>query len=244
MEKRGELTLGDYEITERGKIIIAVLIVLLVLVIPSVIISINAWVGNSSQDDTPGTVQATPQPEPALDPSETQPGEITRPQPPGGGQDPTGETDGETSEDENAIEIPGEEGNGAGSSADASDSSDSSDSSQESPPEQGLVGLNIAAGTMAFIFFPGLQDTLDYETAAAIVDFLASPRNTANSRIIVEIPLLTDSDRLNVVNAVTNELTRHGVSRNDIIFFTTGEAADEESFEVSLSYRQDPAVGK
>ena len=235
--------MGDYEITERGKIIIAVLIVLLVLVIPSVIISINAWSGSSPQEDTPGTTQATPQPTP--DPAEIQPGEITRPQPPsGGGQDPLEEPNDETIANGDATEVPGEEGNGSGSPADGSDASDSSDASQGDLPEQGLVGLNVAAGTMAFVFSPGVQDTLDDETATAIVEFLASPRNTVNSRIIVEIPLLVDSDRLSVVNVVTNELIGHGVPRGDIIFFTTGETADGDSFEVSLSYRQDSSAGK
>ncbi|MCL2221294.1 MAG: hypothetical protein FWC20_03305 [Oscillospiraceae bacterium] len=239
-----------YEITGRGKVIIAVLLVLIVLVIPSVVISLNALVREPPHED-PNIAEATPQP------AEDPPYEIVeRPLPDGGGLHPT-VPENETVEGEQLATDDTESGNDSGDAAeegngapnpsnpsDYSDSSDSSDSSQSDPPEQGLVGLNVAAGTMAFVYFPGIQNALDAETSAAIGEFLASPRNTANSRIIVQFPRLVEGDRLNIVNAVINELTERGVPRQDIIFFTIDEAVEGDSFEVSLSFRQDPTNGK
>jgi len=230
-----------YEITERGKIIIVVLLVLIVLIIPSVFISINALVRETPQEDPPGITETTPQPEDDLT-GENSDEMTNRPWPPGGDNEMLGGPDNENPDSGNTVDIPPEEGNGAPMPPDASDSSDSSDASQGEPPEQGLVGLNVAGGTMAFVYFPGVQNVLDAETSAALEEFLRSPRNVENARIIVQFPQLTEGDRLNVVNAILNELTGHGVPRQDIVFFTIDETVEGESFEVSLSF-QAPQVG-
>ena len=230
-----------YEITERGKIIIVVLLVLIVLIIPSVFISINALVRETPQEDPPGITETTPQPED--DPVGENADEIAnRPWPPGGNDEVPGGSDNENSDSGNTVDIPPEEGNGGPIPPDASDSSDSSDASQGEPPEQGLVGLNVPAGTMAFVYFPGVQNALDAETSAALESFLASPRNVENARVIVQFPQLAEGDRLNVVNAILNELTGHGVPRQDIVFFTIDETVEGDSFEVRLSF-QTPQVG-
>lgn len=223
-----------YELTDRGKIIIAVLLVILVLVIPSVIISINAWVRDSPQDESPDTTEATPQP--IEDPSDG----IAEPQlpPPDGGLSVVGEQDNEEPVNGYEADDAIEEGNGA--SADTSDSS--SDDTQHDLQERGVVGLNVAEGTMAFIFFPGAQTELDEETASLLGEFLASPRNTVNSRIMVELPQLSEEDRLSVINAVISELTGHGVSISDIVFFTTDEVFEGISFEIHLSFHTTAAV--
>jgi len=242
-----------YELTGRGKVIVVVLLVLIVLVIPSVLISFNALVREAPQDDPTGIADATPQP------SDDAPYGIIQRPPDGGGLHPA-VPDNENIESEhlatdgteNADDIGNatEEGNGApnpsnpSDASDSSDSSDSSDTSQGDPSEQGLVGLNVAAGTMAFIYFPGTQNALDAETSAALGEFLASPRNTENARIIVQFPRLAEGDRLNIVNAIINDLTERGVPRQDIVFFTVDEAAEGDSFEVSLSFRQAPTGGK
>jgi type IV pilus biogenesis protein CpaD/CtpE len=97
---------------------------------------------------------------------------------------------------------------------------------------------------MAFIYFPGTQNALDTETASAIGEFLASPRNTENARVVVQFPRLAEGDRLNIVNAILHELTERGVARQDIVFFTIDADADENSFEVNLSFQVPQTGGK
>jgi len=224
-----------YEITERGKFVIIVLFVL-VLVVLSFIISINAWSRDSAQNGPMEVANDT------LDPAEDSADELSdgtihEPVRGGTGQN-TDSTETIAAETEQDEEDPREEGNGGVPPPDHE-----GDEAGE-PYEHGLVGLDVAAGTMAFIFFHGTQTALDELTASRLVDFLASPRNTPGARIVVEIPEMPDAGRSNVINALVDELLDLGVQRGDIVFFTIGDAATGDSVEIRLSFHQNIGGGK
>jgi len=231
-----------YEFTSRGKITIAALLVLIVLVIPSVIVSIVALASSDEQGDPPSIAEITPHPTetPSEDPTDRPPqndgglGAVMQPS--------DEDADSDDIENEDDVEDAPEEYDETEQPPDLTDDSDSSDGSDESvqdPPEEGLVGLNVAAGTMAFIFFPDMQTTLDLQTASRLGDFLSSPQNVENARIIIEIPHMHETARANIINALTTALESYGVARHDIVFFTTTETAEGESFEVRLSFHRE-----
>jgi len=220
-----------YEITERGKFIIVVLFVL-VLVVLSFIISINAWGGTHTPDISVDVADDASDSD-----EELSSGIIHNPTRGGSGQN-TDSTETIAVETEPPEEEPREEGNG-GAPPPGHDGDETQD-----PGEYGLVGLDVAAGTMAFIFFHRTQTALDEHTASRLVDFLASPRNTPGARVVVEIPELPDNGRSNIINSLTYELLELGVARGDIVFFTVGSAPDGDSVEIRLSFQQALGGGK
>jgi len=222
-----------YEITERGKFVIVVLFVI-VLIVLSFIISINEWGSNSTPDEPVEVANDTPDSSDDLadDPFG---GIINAPTLGSDGQDDDPTEPGVIGLDE---EEPGEDGNG-GVSPPGVDGDETQDSG-----EHGLVGLDVDAGTMAFMFFHGTQTALDTHTASRLEDFLASPRNTPGARILVEMPELPDDGRSNVVNALTSELVELGVPRGNIVFFTVGSTPDGDSVEIRLSFQQNIGGGK
>ena len=50
----------SYEVTERGKIIIAILIVLIIFVIPAIVLAVNAWNNSPPIDDPPHSTAPEP----------------------------------------------------------------------------------------------------------------------------------------------------------------------------------------
>ena len=237
----------SYELTERGKIIIAVVLVILLLVLPSTILAIKAWAGTAPPPDDP-PVTASPLPATADDDLPENP----EPLPDGSGSDPLeheddptdvpadnpadDEADDPTDEpaDDPAVEptdqVPPPSDNGEDGSSDT----------PGEPQEFGPVSLDISKGTMVFIFSPALQDTLDPETTAMLGEFITSPKNKADTQIMVEMPSLSQKDTTTVISAVTNAFARYDVTRKDLVFITLQTVAQEGPFEVILSFYDPP----
>jgi len=237
----------SYELTERGKIIIAVVLVILLLVLPSTILAIKAWAGTVPPPDDP---PVTAEPLPAT-PNDDPP-ENSEPLPNGSGSSPHEPEDDPTdapADDE--ADGPTDDSAGQPMDHDPPQSDDGEAGSSDPTDEQqefGPVSLDISRGTMVFIFSPDLQDTLDPETTAMLGEFITSPKNKTDTQILVEMPSLSQEDTTTVISAVTNAFTRYDVTRKDLVFITLQTEVKEGSFEVMLSFyappRDDPPSPK
>ena len=229
----------SYELTERGKIIIAVILVILLLVLPSTILAVKAWAGTAPPPDDP---PVTAEPLPAT-PDDDLP-EIPEPLPDGSGSDPLEHED-------DPIDDP------AGDEADDTADDPAGEPTDQDPPqgdngeagssdltgeqqEFGPVSLDIAKGTMVFIFSPELQDTLDPETTAMLGEFITSPKNKTDTQVLVEMPSLSQKDTTKVISAVTNAFALYEVARKDLVFRTLQTETNGEPFEVMMSFYDPP----
>jgi len=157
------------------------------------------------------------------------------PLPEGSGLDPTDDPEDDENGDSGDKPENGEQG-----------SFDPPDEPPEDPPDEpveelpviGPISLDRAEGTMAFNFSPTTQDSLDEATVSMLSDFITSPRNTRNSQIVVEVPRAFEADSPVVLEAISKALAPHGVKEDDIIMTTYRTQANERSFEVRLSFRQ------
>jgi len=210
--------LGSYELTERGKIVIAIILVLIFLVLPSTILAVRAWSGPPPPpDDSPGTAEPLP------DPPDDESPDISEPLPNGSGFNPHDPPDEESHE----------EGNGNGASDDYDPPCEL--------PEFGPVSLNITEGTMIFAFSPDLQDSLDDDTFLMLEKFLKSPRNLPDAQILVEMPSLSNDDTTILISAINDAFLDHGISLQDLVYLKTQEEPDERFFEVKLSFYIPPS---
>jgi len=232
----------SYELTERGKIIIAVILVILLLVLPSTILAIKAWAGTAPPPDDP-PVTAAPLP---ATPDDDLP-EIPEPLPDGSGSDPLEPEDDPTDvpaddEADDPADYPAVEP----VEQDPPQSDDGEAGSYGPPAEQqefGPVSLDISKGTMVFLFSPALQDTLDSETTAMLGEFITSPKNKTDTQILVEMPALSQEDTTKVVSTVTKAFALYEVARKDLVFKTLQTKANEGPFEVMLSFYDPPRDG-
>ena len=199
-----------YDLTERGKIIIAVILVTLIFVIPALVLAVNAW------NNTPETPEDPPQTETPEDP---QSGISNGPLPDGSGFTP--------------VETPKPE-NGEQGSFDPP-----LDPPEEMPvPEFGPVGIDQSAGTMSFMYAPDMQESLDGDTISMMGEFVSSPKNTAESQIIVELPDLSDDETSVLINAIADAFAQHDVVRDVLSYVVSPADSNERIFEVNLSFTQ------
>jgi len=228
----------SYELTERGKIIIAVILVILLLV-PSTILAIKARAGTAPPPDDP-PVTAVPLP---ATPDDDLP-ENPEPLPDGSGSDPLEHEDDPTDDPaDDVVDDPTDDPAGQPTDQDLPQGDNGEAGSSDTPGEQqefGPVSLDVSKGTMVFIFSPDLQDTLDPETTAMLGEFITSPKNKADSRILVEMPGLSQEDTTTVVSAVTMAFTRYDVARKDLVFITLPTEAKGGSFEIMMSFYDPP----
>jgi len=205
----------SYELTERGKIIIAIVFVLLLLVLPAVILGYNAWANQAPPpDDSPQASAKIPGQN--GEPQGTENG----PLPEGSGFNPEGD------------DYP-ENGNGE---------SGTHNSGDQIPPNTdfGLIGVDSIAGTLSFYFSPEMQNTLDAGTISKISEFLSSPKNRIGSQIAVEMPVLSNEDAAKLMTAIGNAFAPHGVSQAHLVYLTYPSDTVGSSFEVKLSFIQTP----
>jgi len=193
-------------LTDRGKILLAILLVALIFVLPAVILAINAWSGGASPPDNPSH---------SVDPQESPPGISNGSLPEGSDFTP---------------QDPPESGNGEQGSFDPPIDP------VVDPPKYGPINLNLSAGTMLFLFSPELQDAIDEDTVTMIGDFLKSPRNTSNARIAVEMPQIPDDDMTNLISAITSAFSEHDIPLEKLAFAAFQTTSVEESFEVKLLF--------
>ena len=204
----------SYELTERGKIIIAIVIVLLLLVVPSIVLAVNAWNNATPPEEPPRTTVPEQGETPAI---------TDRPLPDSSGLEPD-----DTSEVDDSEPAP-------------IDPPQVPDEDLEEPdeiPESGFVSLDRTRGTMKFTFSPDHQESLDTDTISALADFVTSPRNTARAQISIETPSLSNEDSVIFRAAITEALAQHGVKTDNLVYTSYGSTAYERTFEVMLSFQQ------
>ena len=211
--------MNKYEITERGKIIIAVIVVAILIVLSIIVISISSCSGTSPPADPPQAYDPTP--------GDDDPTISNTPLPtPGSGFDPITPTPEPTPTPDPATPPPGGNGNGNGYG--------------DNYPEFGPVGLNLTEGTMLFIFAPSVQETLDEETVSMLKEFLTSPKNTPEAKVQVEMPNLQEDDTEHLLLAVASAFSNYNVNVNEIVYVKNATEVDGSSFEVSLSFYVEP----
>ena len=211
--------MNKYEITERGKILFAVVIIGILILFSTSVVLLGYFSaappdgpplinGSTPGEDDP-TLSNTPLPTPGsgFDPITPSP-------------DPTPTPTPTPTPDETLP--PGGDGDGNGHGGDY--------------PEFGPVGLNLAEGTMLFIFAPSVQETLDDDTVSMLSEFLTSPKNTPEAKVQVEMPNLTEDDTEHLLVAVSNAFSGYGVKVNEIVYVKNNTEVDGSSFEVSLSF--------
>ena len=227
----------SYELTERGKIAVAIILVLILLLIPAAILSIMAWASQPVEPpddssvippDNPTTdvingplptdgsgfdppPPTEPDPEPPSGPDTAPPTEPDTPPPTD--EDPYIDKPGESS----APEIPG--------GVETTD-----------PPEYGLIGTDSSKGTLSFLFSPSLQDDIDEETLAAITEFLRSPLNNTARLIQIEIKNTRNVPTETLVSAMIRVFASHGIPQERLTFVSHQAGATGTSLEVNLSY--------
>ena len=225
----------NYELTERGKIIIAVIMVILLVVLSFTILAIRAWAGSAPPPDDP-PVTAVPLP---ASPDIAAP-ETSEPLPNGSGfnpLEPTDDPDDEPADD--PVDEPADEPADEPTNQDLPESDNGESGSYDPTHDEqkfGPVSLNLSKGTMVFIFSPDLQDALDDETTAMLGEFITSPKNTAGTQITVEIPNLSEEDFIATKDAVVKAFALHGVTQKDLVFTILRTGADGIYFEIMLSF--------
>jgi len=196
--------LRGYDLTERGKIIIAIILVALIFVLPAVVLALNAWSNANPPPDGPSQTVVPEEPPPEIS---------NTPLPNGSGFNPQDPPDSSS----------GEQG-----------SFDPPTDPVVDIPKFGPVSINSTAGNMIFRFAPGLQDALDAETLSMIGEFIKSPKNTSNARIAVEMPQLHEDDISKIITAVSNAFASLGIALEKLAFATYHSESEDGSYEVKL----------
>ena len=227
----------NYELTERGKIAIAVIIAVILLAL-AVALTVKAFAkqepqpnGNQSSAESdqsnfppvePSTEipVGTPDKPPEGTPDETPPTTAESPPPSGGGFNPTDPPD-ETPPTNGTI-------------PDGNDEPDGPENAD--PPESGPTGGNPSEGTLSFLFSPYYQDELDSETASLLEVLLKSPNNTRNSSIAVATSRLSDDASSVLMSAVKSAFRAHGIPEQRILHIENSTGLSGETIEVSFFF--------
>ena len=127
-------------------------------------------------------------------------------------------------------------GTSSGSSQDPP-GGDSIDPATLDPSVAGPIDYDIANGTMAFLFTPDLQTSLDDNTVSMIGELLSSPKNTNTSKIAVEIPQLPDDEVAIVTTAIINAFATYEVPLSDIVFFIYHPEMIERTLKINISFQ-------
>ena len=203
----------SYELTERGKIIVAILLVLLLLLVPSAILALKAM----AQPAAPPANQDSGYSETLL--PEILPPAADSPPPNGGGFNPTYvlPSNNNVALNEGEEALPGVQ-----------------PTDQPAAPGQPIV--DPSGGTLSFFFAPELQNTLDAETLSMLGVFMDSPKNSQDTLIAVEMPRLPEDDQNKLISAVVSAFAAHGVGEQRLAYIVNSSAASGGVFEVKLSY--------
>ena len=236
--------LKGFELTERGKITLAVLIVIPILIL-SIILAVLAL--RNTKSDTPPPEEA-----PAI--SAQYPNELV-PQPPGNGGfapadvvDPNEVDSHEVSPiDSPEGDVPDDESSGDGALVDEVSGDNSGDEASGDNSSTGItdvasvnsVGrptLNLTAGKFSFYFSFAAQKSFDNETLILLDKFLASPLNVRSNTIAIETPKLSRDDASAFMLVMTSELGARNISTARVTHIVDPEIPLGEHFEVVLYY--------
>ena len=230
----------SYELTERGKIVIAVFVALILLALALVLAvktftrqdSVSPDNQSSALFGTPSSQLETPTDKPAVTPPETLQTTANSPPPDGGDITPPEVSLPTASSDLGENAPPN--GTGGNEPPGGLDNTE--------PPSSGPTGGAPAEGTLSFLFSPDYQSELDADTASLIGVLLNSPNNTRNSTIAVATPRLSDSASTTLMAAVVRAFDFYGVSEQRIAHIENSTRAAGKTFEVSFYFI--PSSGK
>ena len=202
--------MDSYELTDRGKIVIAVVVAVILLLLPSAILLYKTVTSPPSQPTGTPNSEATGEPPPTLA-EPTSPEIKDSPPPNGGGLYPSDNP--------------------------PSNGGDNPDGQSPIPsPDQGHSSVDPVGGTLSFSFFPDRQTTLNRETTSMLDTFLSSPNNTQDSFIIIEIPRVSDEDVEKLMAAVVSAFAAQGVGEQRLTFSTRPSDVSGGAIDVNLYY--------
>ena len=211
----------SYEVTERGKIVIAVILVVLIFVIPAIIFVAIAGASPPPPPEAPEAPVATVTPLP-IPPDDTSPEVPDGPLPNGSGFTP--------------LDPPNQGPPQTGIGNDESDATDPPPETPSPQPEIEPARLNLTEGTMLFAFSPDSQDALDDATVSMFGEFISSPRNTTGAMIAIETPNLSNEETVALKSAIADAFSRLGITRGRLVYIQSEAEPGEHSFEVKMSF--------
>lgn len=225
-----------YELTDLGKIIIAVVLVFLLLLLPSALLVFKTM----AAQPPPSTDKQESEASGALPPNITEPtpSEIKDSPPPHGG--------GLVPEDATPAQSPGSSpGTSQGEPSGAPQQTPNG--THEGPPPDPADGylrgsVDPLEGTLSFLFSPGIQSDVGPEISAMIGEFLSSPRNTLNSVILVEMPTLSHQHADVFIDAIVEAFKAQDVGEQRLAFSMLPAEPSDEPFMANLRYL--PQQGK
>lgn len=195
-----------YELTERGKIFVAILLVFFLLLVPSAIMLYSAMSGEAvpAEGNEPQSAGVPPL---SSNGEPVQTG--TKPPPNGGGFYPP-----------EAVPPNG---------GDAGDKT-------PRPTGVGHPCLGDDGDGLSFYFSPNFQNTVDAETSSVLGIFLSSPKNDPNVQILIEIPELSDGDAKKTKSAIISAFAAQGVREQRLCFIVNDGEAGNDPFEIYMSF--------
>ena len=198
-----------FELTERGKIALAVFVAAIILVV-SVVLAVSALRNTSPEAPPPDTPQHISDPEPNEPP----------PEPPENGGFPPPQDEPQDIPPVEKPELPPEE----------------PPEEIPAPVEVGNPVLNLSSGKLTFFFTLSMQNTLDKETSMMLDKFLTSPKNVRSNLIAIETPKLPSDDSKEFMSVMTSELGYRNVSTARVVHIIDPEIPLSEHIEVNLYY--------
>ena len=213
-----------YRLTNRGKIIVAVVFALIFFMLPAAILLLYTMTSQPTAKAESGASGTSPPVHIVAPPSVAS----ESPPPNGGGFSPT---DG----NENTGWKPSPGVSNPVPSPGISVPEPSPGALNPTPPQSfGPVGGNPSDGTLSFSFSPDLQDRLDEETVSQISIFLTSSKNIESNRIAIEIPQLSGEYSEKLISAILRAFAAQKVPEQGLAIIAYGTV--EETLVVYLSY--------
>ena len=204
--------LRGFELTERGKITLAVLIVIPILIL-SIILAVIT-LSRKTNEPPPDTSKQPQIPEMI----------VTQPEPPDNGGFPPPEETEQPGEEPNEPTEPVEE--------------EPDDDDPESTPviAIGNPTVNLTAGRFSFFFSMNNQTSLDRQTSTLLDTFLTSPKNVPDSKIAIETPKLSTDDTKSFISIMTSALGERNIESQRIVHIIDPDIPLSEHIEVVLYY--------
>ena len=217
-----------YELTERGIIVVALLLVLPIFILAAVL-AYSAFFTPPAQPPADQGTETSGAPPPS--PVESPPSTISESPPPeGGGFNPPEISPPQGGIDSPPDTLPPEVGNSTGEPG----TSNGHDPPQ--PPRFGPTGGNPSEGTLSFLFSPDLQDMLDAETSSMLGEFLRSSGNTDDSLIAIELPQLSDEDSEKIMTIMVGSFAARQIPEQRLAYIMHPGEIATGAFEVHLSF--------
>ena len=214
----------NFELTERGKIVLAVIIVIPILIL-SIILAILAFSGdppNPSSPDAKNEGLTQDQIEILIEP------------PDNGGFPPPDDEDEFASQQPPDIAVDPSD-NDAPDEADDNNNEDT-----DLPDDIGSPTVNLTAGTFTFYFSINHQSAPDRESLILLDMFLSSSKNKPDSIIAIITPRLSADDNTAFMTIMTSVLGERNIPSDRIMQIIDPAIPLGEFFEINMSYIDKP----